>query len=407
MQNPYGYENNQSPTLYQENMDPSGGKKRKRNRGGGIGKKLATGLLVVMLAFGGGLGGGYAAYQIWGQDVAQDGNLNLNYGNNASATPTSADVDGGLTGAQVSEMAGDSVVEVATEQVSNDAFFRQYVQEGAGSGVTLTADGYIVTNNHVIEGASKITIRLKNGETYEAKLMGTDDETDIALLKIEATGLTPAVIGNSDELKVGDKAYVIGNPLGTLGGTVTQGIVSALNRNIDVDGKSMNLLQTDAAVNPGNSGGALINSQGQLVGIIVAKSAGSNVEGLGFAIPINDVTDVVEQLNQYGYVKGRISLGMTLVDIGDEQTAMMYGVRQLGTYVLKVEENSSAQRAGLQRGDRILSIDNKEITGSADISALVKEKSVGDTVQVTVNRNGQERTLTLTMEESVPSSLTT
>ena len=381
---------------------------RREKRGRRIKKRLMTGLLLVLLAFGAGLGGGYTAYQLWGQNpVAQGehgGGVNLNYANHNGITPTAE--SGSLTAAQVLEMASESVVEVATELRSTDSFFRQYVQEGAGSGVILSADGHIVTNNHVIEGASKVTVRLKNGDSYEAEIKGYDAETDIALLKIDAENLVPAVIGRSGDLKVGDKAYVIGNPLGTLGGTVTQGIISALNREIDVDGTTMSLLQTDAAVNPGNSGGALFNDQGQLVGVIVAKSSGNDVEGLGFAIPIDEVTPVIDQLGQYGYVRGRISLGMTLLDIENQETAQMYRVSRTGVYVAKVENGSGAQKAGVQAGDCILSMDGGKVDATSDIAALVKQHCVGDTVSMVVYRNGQEITLSLTMEESMPASST-
>ncbi len=214
---------------------------------------------------------------------------------------------------KVADSASNSVVEIVTEAVTKSQFMQDMVTEGAGSGVIVTTDGYIVTNNHVIEGASKITVTTKDGTSYEGTLVGTDSESDVALVKINATNLQPAVMGDSDALAVGQDAIAIGNPLGELGGTVTEGIISALDREITLDGETMNLLQTSAAINPGNSGGGLFNSDGELIGIVVAKSSGADVEGLGFAIPINDVKSVVESLQTDGYVKGRASLGVTLV----------------------------------------------------------------------------------------------
>ena len=288
--------------------------------------------------------------------------------------------------------------------VSTDRWMQQVVSEGAGSGVILSQDGKIVTNNHVIEGASTITVRLRSGETYPATLIGTDSETDVALLKIDATGLTPATLGDSDTLKVGEPAIAIGNPLGQLGGTVTDGIISALNRDITLDGETMNLLQTNAAINPGNSGGGLFNAQGELIGIVVAKSSGTGVEGLGFAIPINQVKSVVAELETNGYVTGRAAMGVSLVDIQDAQTAMAYRVDRAGVYVLAVNDGSAAQKAGIQAGDCIVSVDGTEISDASSLTALIESHSVGDTISVSVLRNGQTLTLPVTLGEQTASS---
>jgi serine protease Do len=196
--------------------------------------------------------------------------------------------------------AQDSVVSITTESVSTDSWAQNYVTEGAGSGVIIQSNGYIVTCNHVISGASKITVTLNNKKNYTAKVIGTDSENDVAVLKINATGLTAATYGDSSKLQVGDSVVAIGNPLGELSNTATTGIISALNRNLTIEGQSMNLLQTDASINPGNSGGALFNSSGNLIGIVVAKSTGSDVEGLGFAIPINKVAKVAKNLIKNG-----------------------------------------------------------------------------------------------------------
>jgi len=317
---------------------------------------------------------------------------------------TSASTGSGseLSAADIAGLAANSVVEITTETVTTDSWMQQYVTNGAGSGVIMTQDGYIITNNHVIDGANKITVRLKNGTTYAASLIGTDSKSDVALLKINATGLTPAVFGDSDSLKLGDTAIAIGNPLGQLGGTVTEGIISALDRELVIDGKAMALLQTDAAINPGNSGGGLFNDKGELVGIVVAKSSGSDVEGLGFAIPVSTAKTVADQLKQYGYVKGRIDTGMSFIDLTSAQKALMYGVSRLGVYVQSVESGSNAAKAGFKAGDMIAQVGNTKITGEAALTQTLDQYKVGDTVSITVVRSGYSGTLSLKLAEYTP-----
>ncbi|MEG1157726.1 MAG: trypsin-like peptidase domain-containing protein [Christensenellaceae bacterium] len=308
-----------------------------------------------------------------------------------------------LTVAQIADLAGGSIVEINTEIVGTNYLSQQeVVGKGAGSGVIISADGYIVTNNHVIDGASSISVRLKNEQTYEAKLIGTDAKTDVAVLKVEAEGLTPVVFGDSDKLAVGDSAIAIGNPLGTLGGTVTNGIISALDRELTLENSTMNLLQTNAAINPGNSGGGLFNGKGELIGVVVAKSGGTNIEGLGFAIPVNDVKEVVTQLTSHGYVTGRADLGVTLVDIDTPQAAMQVGVNELGVYISKVEEGSSAQNIGFQVGDKVVAFNESEITSAAQISKALDDLAVGDTVQLTIVRGGQTASAEIVLGEEQP-----
>lgn len=320
----------------------------------------------------------------------------------ALATATT-DSDSELSVSEVAGLAANSVVEIRTETVTTDSQMQQYVTNGAGSGVIVSSDGYIVTNNHVIDGASKITVRLKSGTTYDATLIGTDSKTDVALLKIKATGLTTAVLGDSDGLKVGDTAIAIGNPLGQLGGTVTEGIISALDRELVIDGKTMTLLQTDAAINPGNSGGGLFNDKGELIGIVVAKSSGSDVEGLGFAIPINNAKDVANELMEYGYVKGRTDVGMTFIDLTSTQNALLYGVRQLGVYVKSVESGSNAATAGFKAGDLITYVGSTKITSETVLTQALEKYVVGDTVKITVVRSGSSGQLSLKLAEYTPS----
>lgn len=319
-------------------------------------------------------------------------------------TASGRDLPADLSVAQIAALAAPSVVEITTEVAVTGQRMQQYVAEGAGSGVILSADGLIVTNNHVIEDAKKITVRLADGTTYAAKLIGTDAQTDVAVLSIEAAGLTPATFGDSSDLAVGDLAVAIGNPLGELGGTVTDGIISALDREITIDDETMNLLQTNAAINPGNSGGGLFNDQGCLIGLVVAKSSGADVEGLGFAIPVNDIVPVIGQLIQYGYVQGRIDLGMTLIDINTEQTAMMYRVSQLGVYVLKVAAGSNAETAGFNSGDCILAIDGEKVSSAAGLNAVLDRHTIGDTLTVTILRSRQELDLQLALAESKPAT---
>ena len=300
----------------------------------------------------------------------------------------------------VAAAVADSVVEITTEIVTTNSFLGQYISQGAGSGVIFTTDGYIVTNHHVIEGANKINVTLRNGTSYDAKLVGDDSKTDLALLKIEATGLTPAVlIADSDQLKVGQTAIAIGNPLGQLGGTVTSGIVSALGREIEIQGETMTLLQTSAAINPGNSGGGLFDDKGNLIGIVNAKSSGSDIEGLGFAIPANTVKKTIGDLMEYGYVKGRANLGLTYVTINSLAAAWLYGYDDYGVFISNVDMQSDAYAAGLQVGDMIVSINGAQIDSEEDIQAQTKNLKVGDTVNIVIRRRGKDYKVDITLTE--------
>ena len=324
---------------------------------------------------------------------------------------TSTTADGGdLTSAQVAALVKDSVVEINTEYTTVSMWY-QYVSGGAGSGVVISEDGYIITNNHVICGsdgttiAEKITVRLTDGSEYEATVVGTDADADIAIIKIDKTGLTPAVMGDSDKLSVGEDVIAVGNPLGELGGSVTNGIISALDREISVNGVEMNLLQTNAAVNPGNSGGGLFNMRGELIGVVNAKSSGDGVEGLGFAIPVNDALNVAEQLMQYGYVKGKVVIGISLYDVTDASMARYLGLSGYGTYITDVTEGYNDDV--LQVGDRIISINGQEISSGEDVTAIVKKSSVGDKLTFQVSRQGKITEVEVTCYEKVPESAET
>lgn len=300
----------------------------------------------------------------------------------------------------------DSVVEITTEfQVTG---FFQYVSEGAGSGVIISEDGYVITNNHVISDTSSggvadsITVRLTNGNEYKAKVIGKDADSDIAVIKITPDEkLTYAVFGDSDKLTVGEEVLAVGNPLGELGGTVTNGIISALDREISVDGTTMNLLQTNAAINPGNSGGGLFNMKGELIGVVNAKSSGSGIEGLGFAIPSNDAYDVATQLMENGYVTGKVYLGVSFSDIDDPYTAYRYFKSQAtGVYVVDLVEGYND--GALKVGDRIVAVDGNEITSFSQIKDMLKEQNVGDMLEFAVYRSGKLTQVDVKCYEYVP-----
>ena len=364
-------------------------------------RRSLTWLIVLCMIVSGGVGfgGAAAANALFGNDTpssAKAGSVKTTGYTLEDATGSNKTVQ------EITKEARPSVVEIKTESVSSDSWIQQYVTQGAGSGVIITSDGYIVTNNHVIEGASKITVTTSDQQEYDAKLVGTDPITDIAVLKIKAEGLTPATYGNSDQLAVGDMAVAIGNPLGELGGTVTAGIISALDRELAIDGKTMTLLQTDSSINPGNSGGGLFNGDGQLIGIVVAKSSGSDVEGLGFAIPINKAADVAQQILENGYVSGQPSTGMSYTESSGQSSTMdrLFNNGQSTTYVyIAAVDGTNAQKAGFQKGDMVYAVDGTEITSFNTLSSIVTSHSVGDKLKFTIVRNGQKMDLTLTLEE--------
>lgn len=313
-----------------------------------------------------------------------------------------------MTVQEITEATLDSVVEIRTESVQMDSWMGQYVTEGAGSGVIIKENGYIITNNHVVEGASNIIVTTTDQKEYEATLIGTDADTDVAIIKINAKGLQAATMGNSDQLNVGDLAVAIGNPLGELGGTVTAGIISALDRSISIDGKTMTLLQTDTSINPGNSGGGLFNQYGQLIGVVVAKSSGSDVEGLGFAIPINRAAEVAEQLMDGGYVKGKPSTGMAYRDMSQQQQSSdMFGfeeffgggyTQQSGVYIAEIN-GKNAKKSGFEVGDMVYAVDGQEIDSFDTLSSIITSHKVGDTVTYIVLRDGEALEIDLVLEE--------
>ena len=374
-------------------------KKRRKRSGGRIVRSAAALVLAAAMGFAGGFVGarvGNAGNKVVIQQVERT---------DSSAASGTAVASGGMTTSQVSEMVSPSVVVITTEQVvySQWSWYGQnQVESGAGSGVIISSDGYILTCAHVVSGASQITVTI--GDTdYTATVVGEDDTSDVAVLKIDATGLTPATVGDSDSLSVGDSVLAVGNPLGELGGTVTSGIVSALNRSVTIQGSSstntMSLIQMDASVSPGNSGGGLFNMNGELIGLVNAKSSSSDAEGLGFAIPINDAIQVAQDLLENGYVSGRPYMGITYIAVTDAQTAAQFNVNAYGVYVVDVVQGGPADKAGLKVGDRIVSIDGTEIAQKDDLGTLMQQHTAGDTLSITVARDGQMQTVSLTLGE--------
>ncbi len=278
----------------------------------------------------------------------------------------------------------------------------------SGSGIIISDDGYILTNNHIVASSSsesyyevseatKVTVTLFNDKTeYEAKIIGKDEQTDLAVIKIEKTGLSKAEFADSDSVKVGEFAMAVGNPLG-MQSSITCGVISAVNREVtDSDGKKFTLIQTDAAINSGNSGGALVNSEGKVIGINTLKLSGTGIEGMGFAIPINSTTDITSQLIQYSKVK-RPYIGISGMDL-DEKTAKANNLVQ-GIYVKSIEDFSAAEKAEVKVGDVIIEADGKKITTMDELNEIKNTHKIGDEMKIKVNRNGQEKELTLTLGE--------
>lgn len=292
----------------------------------------------------------------------------------------------------------NSVVAITTESVATDIWARQYITSGAGSGVIYSEDGYILTNNHVIKDASTIKVTMHSGKEYDATLVAADDQCDIAVIKINAKDLDPVTLNTEMKLSVGDLAVAIGNPLGTLAGTATEGIISGLEREITLDGKNMTLLQISSSINPGNSGGGVFDQYGNLIGLVVAKSSGSDVEGLGFAIPADTVKKIADSLIKNGRVTGRPSAGITIIDLTSAQDAMKYGVSLTGVYINEVT-GENAKKAGLKAGDLIYMIDKKEVTSSDMLISEIRSHKIGDTVTFTIVRDDKMHEIKVVLQE--------
>jgi len=359
-----------------------------------------------------GSGAGEAAYGTAGADestVPEDPGRDMLQSVSGADNLVSAAVQAGSTVTAIAKKAGPSIVgirmTVSGTRTNYFGFTNSSVSEG--SGIIISKDGYIMTNYHVVSGADPkqgtasrtiLEVFLPDGREAKATFRGGDEKTDLAVIKIDMKNLPVAELGDSSKLEVGELAVAIGNPLGMeFAGSVTVGVISALNRSIQINGRTMNVIQTDAAINEGNSGGALLNSQGKVIGINSAKIAASGVEGLGFAIPINDAWPVVEQLIKYGYVRGRPYIGIS----GKEITsiyASYYGIPK-GIYVTDVIAGSAAEKAGIRRGDIIVAMAGKTVETVQDLDKIKESYKPGDTVTVTVDRNGKKVNLSLTFGE--------
>ena len=386
--------------MYNENYQPdnsgasapAGGKKKTT-------VLVAVGLVLALLM---GILGSAIGNSLFGK-----GSTTIYEGQRESSVIDVAKVDTGklMTPAEVYAANVNSTVGITTSVTTNFWGF-QTTSAASGSGFILTGDGYVLTNYHVIESSNSISVTLYDGKSYDAVLIGYDESSDIAVLKIDAEGLTPVVLGDSDNLNVGDSVVAIGNPLGELTFSLTSGAVSALNREITLSNSvTMNLIQTDCAVNSGNSGGALFNLYGEVIGITNAKYSGSgsgaSIDNIGFAIPINHVRGIVESIIENGYV-AKPYIGVTVSDVSEE--TMGYGL-PAGAAVKAVSEDSPAEKAGLQVNDIITAVNGKEISGRTGLSEAVSAASVGDTLTLTVYRQGNTISVDVTVGEQIQSAL--
>ena len=365
-------------------------------------KKNRTGLKVTALALccallGGAVGGGVVHFA-----ENQPGQTSVNVSSRPATHVSVNTVDGktAMTDAEVYAAGVNSVVSINVTGTSGTNFFGQPVRTAsAGSGFVLTKDGYIVTNYHVVKDGETVKVTMYNGDEYEAKYVGGDEDYDIAVIKVEAKDLQAVTLGDSSSLNVGDHVLAIGNPLGELTFSMSGGMVSCVNRAINVDGTPFNMIQTDASINPGNSGGPLFNQYGEVVGIVSAKyssTGNESVEGLGFAIPINDVFAMIQDIMTNGYVTNKPYLGVTAGTMTEQMAAQYRYDITSGVFIYSVEEDSAADQAGLKMGDVITKVDDTAITSMEDLTVAKKQYSAGDTCTLTVYREGQETTVELT-----------
>ncbi len=384
---------------------PSGSKKKH-----GFGGKVVALALVCALA-GGAVGGVSAAGIISSRSVTASTTITEGERPTATVNTVKADTSTELTPQQIYASYVNSCVGI-NAGVTTNIWGWQTTAAVSGSGFVITEDGYIVTNYHVVENAHDIKVTFTDGTSYDATFVGGEKENDVAVLKINATGLTPVVLGDSDNTLVGDPVYTIGNPLGELTYSMTDGMVSALNRTVtNEDGITMNMLQTNCTINSGNSGGPLFNRYGEVIGITSAKLSGSSsssssatIEGLGFAIPLNDVKDIITQLVENGVVTGKPYLGISVSDVTEED-AQRYNLPQ-GAYVDAVTTGSPAASAGLKAGDIITAVGNTQVTSGSELVSAKNQYKAGDTATLTVTRNGQTLTLSITFGEETASTST-
>lgn len=321
-----------------------------------------------------------------------------------SGVSTVATSQNEMSTTEIAKKVGPAVVGItSTVQGQMNIFGQTSASQSEGSGIILSDDGYIVTNNHVVSGASTVTVLLNTGTEYEAKLIGADEQTDLAVIKIEPTEtLTVATLGDSNNIEVGEKAVAIGNPMGLeFFGSVTEGIISAVNRSVSVDNRTMNVLQTDAAINSGNSGGALINRFGEVIGINSIKVASSGVEGMGFAIPSSEAKPIIADLIEHGYVKGRPVIGISTRDV-TEYMSRSYSWPQ-GVQVMEVTSDA-AKRAGFKQGDIIIEVDGEKVYNGEDLNQIKNKHNPGETLKMQVYKyeTGLTETVEVTLSEQLP-----
>ena len=364
----------------------------------GIGRVVALLLSCAVISAACGFGGAILA-----QNGSRTGKTTVQQSNRTATTVNVKKVDGQtlMSPAEVYASTVNSVVSINCSAVSTNIFGQQTESASSGSGFIYTADGYIVTNQHVVANASSINVTLYNGDTYPATLVGSDSDYDVAVLKINAKDLPAVTLGNSTDVNVGDNVMAIGNPLGELTFSMSSGIVSCVNRAINVEGTPFNMIQVDASINPGNSGGPLMNLYGEVVGIVSAKYssyADTTVEGLGFAIPINDVQSIISDIMENGSVTDKAYMAITAGTM-TQQMAAQYKINATeGVFVYSVEDGGAGDKAGLKLGDVITKLNDTQITSMEDLSAAKKNFKAGDTVTLTVLRDGQEITTQLTFD---------
>lgn len=410
--NGYNNENNNAETFaqtaeYKESVYSETVKKPKKQRGGFFKKPVTIAVLTAFLTASAFSGGIYLSRDAIRDYILKDVNIAQNEPklNIPGASLTKSD-GSELTNQQIAATVSPSIVGISNMNYSQNSYLNINTVQSTGSGIIISTDGYIVTNNHVVSNANKLKVTLASGDELDATLIGTDATTDIAIIKVDPSGheLNAATLGYSSSLQVGDSVLAIGNPLGLkLAGSVTHGIVSALNRNLTVDGTTYNLIQTDAAINSGNSGGALVNTKGEVIGINSVKISSDGVEGLGFAIPIDDVKDVIEDIIKDGYVHGRPSIGVNIVEITN-QLAYYYNLpTNYGLFVNTVVEDGSAEAAGIEVGDIIIAFNGEKVTSSSEFIAKRNQFKAGDTIKLTINREGKEITVNVKLQEEKPS----
>ena len=360
-----------------------------------------TGVKVTALLLACAVVGGAAGYG--GAALSSSGKTTIRQSNRTASEITVKQVSGQtlMSPAEVYASTVNSVVSINCSSVSTNIFGQSVQSASSGSGFIITQDGYIVTNHHVVSGASSVTVTLHDGREYPATVVGSDSDYDVAVLKINATDLQPVTLGNSSSVNVGDSVLAIGNPLGELTFSMSQGIVSCCDRAINVDGTPFNMIQVDASINPGNSGGPLMNLYGEVVGIVSAKYSSysdTTVEGLGFAIPIGDVQAIITDIMENGQVTDKPSFGITAGTM-TEQMAAQYQIEQKsGAFVYSVNKGGAGEKAGLRMGDVITKVDSTDIASMEDLTAAKKGHKAGDTVTVTYFRDGSSHTTSLTFD---------